>query len=164
MIAGRLGHAPRSRFRMLPLKVLEDYGGVVDVLGSPLRLRQQDPIQRTFEALVQCQRQKRLRMPDKSYLACRQPQPLPDQPHQAIGLRPASRIAVAAGRKDQTDLLQGSGAGWDGARHSIRQAFDEQGMRGVQIVMMQRNLRMLAASFSQSASADRPGLENVQVW
>ena len=47
MIAGRFGYAPIRGFGMLTLEILENHFRVLDVLGSPLALRKDDPMKRT---------------------------------------------------------------------------------------------------------------------
>ncbi len=137
MIAWGLRHPPGASFRMIALKILENHFRELHVLGSPLCLRKNYPIQRTLRALLQHQREKRLRVPDESDLGGRESQAFPNQAHQPIALRPATRIAMPAGCEDEAGMLDGARLGRNSARYLVRETIHQQGMRGVKVVMME---------------------------
>jgi hypothetical protein len=152
MIAWGLRHSPGANFRTLALKILQNHFRELDVLGPPLRLRKNDPIQRTPRALFERHRQKWLRMPDKSDLCGRESQAFPNQTHQPVAVRPAFRITVPAGGEDEAGMLQCARIGRNGARYLVRETIDEQGMPGVNVVVMQGDFGMCPTGLSNGVA------------
>jgi hypothetical protein len=149
MIARGLSHAPGAGFRMRPLKIFEDHSGVIDVLGFPESFWKDDPMQRPRGAFLKRVTQEGLGMPYKSNFTGAQAELLPNQAHQSITVRAATGIAVAAGSEDKTDLLERSGFPRNGSCGLIGKSLHHQGMRGVNVIMMNGELR-----------AGSPGLSN----
>jgi hypothetical protein len=142
MIARRFGHAPGGGLGMLSLEILQDHACELDVFGLPLGLGQDDPVERTQQTFFESVREKRLGMPDKSNFTRAKAELFPHQPHQPVAICAAACIAVAAGGEDQADVLEGSRIRRDRARDLIRQSLDHQGMRRVDVVVMNGKLRV----------------------
>ena len=85
----------------------------------------QGPLRAFFERV----RKKRLGVAHKSDFTGGQAELFPDQTHQPVTLRAAARIAVAAGREDQADVLRGSRIGRNRARDLIGESLHQQRMR-----------------------------------
>jgi hypothetical protein len=136
----------------LPLEILKNYVRELHMFGLPLGLRKDDPIQRTLGALLQGQGEKRLGMPHESHFTRRKSQSFPNQTHQPIAVSAAARIAVSAGGENQADLLQRSNAGRNHTRHLIGKRFHQQGMPWIQIVVVNGELWIRAARFTDGVS------------
>jgi hypothetical protein len=143
MIAGRRRHTPGVGLRVIALKVFKNHFCKLDVFRLPLRFCQHHPIQSALRTFLERQGEERLHVPSDPHFGGRQPQPLPNQPHQSIGVRAACGITMAAGSKNQSSMLQCAGFRRNRACHLIGEALHQQGMPGIDIVMMQRNFGML---------------------
>ena len=89
-------------------RVLYNHARIVDVLGLPLSLEQHHPRHRFTGAALQDVAEKWLHVAQESDLGARESHLFPQEPHQAIALRTASRISVAAGCENQPALLRRS--------------------------------------------------------
>ncbi len=162
MIAGWLGHAPRGGFRVIALEIFEDHGGELDMFGDAKSFRQDNPIERPLGAFVEREGQERLSVADESDFSGSQAQTFPKQTHQAIALRAAGCIAMAAGGENQAHLLQRARVGWNGARHLIGETFDEQRMARIDIIVVECDVRVSPARFGQCLSQSL-ALQEVEV-
>jgi hypothetical protein len=143
MIAGRGGQAPVRGFRMVALKILQNHLRVFDVLGAPLALRQDDPLQRPPGALFERVRQKRLRVADESDFAGRDAELLPNQAHQPVRIGAGGCVGLSAGGQNQPRALR---TGWaDRARHLIGESLNHQRMARIGVVVMESDGGVLAA-------------------
>ncbi len=89
--------------------------------------------------------------------AAAKPQSFPNQAHQPIALRAATRIAMAAGGEDQADMLHGARLGSNGPRYLVRESNpDQQGMRGVKVVMMKCDFRMRSPRLADGLAQSLP--------
>ena len=152
MIARRLGHAPGGGFGMLALEILEDHARKLDVFGFPLGFGKDYPVQGALRTVFEGLREKRLGMPDKSDFAGGEAELFPHQTHQPVTICAAARIAVAAGGEYQADVLEGSRVRRDGACDLIGESLDHQGMRGVDVVVMNAELRIGSPGLSDRMS------------
>jgi hypothetical protein len=162
MIARGLSHAPGAGFRMRSLKIFENHSGVVDVLGLPQSFWKDDPVERARGALLQRVTQEGLGMPHKSDFTGAQAELLPNQTHQSITVRAAAGIAVAASSEDKTDLLWRSSFLWNRSRGLIGKRLDHQGMRGVDVVMMNGEFRAGSPGLSDRMSKSL-ALEQIEI-
>ena len=110
---------------MVALEIVEYGASVIQMLGAPLALGNQHPIERLARAGFQSARQKHLRMAQKSHIASAQAQLLPDEAHQPVRLRAAAAISVAACDQQQADVLRGDLAAGERPRHDIGETFDQ---------------------------------------
>jgi len=161
MIARRLGHAPGGGFGMLALEILEDHARELDVFGFPLGLGKDDPVERALQALFESLREKRLGMPHKSDFSGGQAELFPHKTHQAVTIRATARIAIAAGGQYQADVL-GSCIRRDSAGDLIGESLDHQGMRRVDVVVMEHGVLMRPPSLTDGAP-QRLTLEQIEV-
>ena len=113
------------------LKILKNHSRVIDVLRSPLRLRKNQPVQRslrrTFRSVCA---QKRLRVADESDFAGRQAQLLPKA--NASAGRICARLAASPwplAARIRPTLLRRSRLRRNRARHLIGEGLDHQRMR-----------------------------------
>jgi hypothetical protein len=162
MIARGLSHAPGAGFRMRALKIFENHRGVVHVLGFPQSFWKDDPMERPRGAFLQRVTQERLGMPDKSDFSGAQAELLPNQAHQSITVRAATGIAVAAGSEDKTDLLERSGFPRNGSCGLIGKSLHHQGMRGVNVIVMNGELRAGSPGLSDRMSKSL-ALEQIEI-
>src|SRR5579862_2348331 len=93
-------------------------------------------------------REKWLGMANKSDFAGAETELLPNQTQQSITIRAAARVAVAARGQDQSDVLRRSDVFRNRAGDLIGESLDHQGMRRVDIVVMNGELRIRAARFT----------------
>ena len=81
MIAGRLDERPQRGFRVAAREIVQDGACVIEMLGPPLALRNQHPVERLARAALQRRAQKHLLVPQKRDLAAPQAQLFPQQTH-----------------------------------------------------------------------------------
>ena len=152
MIPRRIGHAPCGGIGMLALEILKDHARELDMFGFPLGLGKYDPVERALHAFFESLREKRMGMAKKSNFAGGETELFPHQTHQTVTVRATGRVPMSAGGEDQADVLRGLGVGRDGAGNLIGQSLDHQGMGGVDIVVMNGELRMRTPSFTDGLS------------
>jgi hypothetical protein len=157
MIFGRLHHAPRACLGVLALEVLQNHFGEFDMLSAPLSLRQNQPIQRAFQASLERVTKKRLSVANKPDFAGRQSQLLPQEPHQAVALCAAAGVAMSARGEDQSSRLLSARA-----CNPIRKTMHQQRMSRIYIIVMQSNLWIRASRFTERA-AEAFALQQIQI-
>ena len=162
MIARGLSHAPGAGFRMRALKIFENHSGVVHMLGFPQSFWKDDPMQRPRGAFLKRVTQERLGMPHKSNFTGAQAELLPNQAHQSITVRATAGIAMAAGSEDETDLLGRSSFARNGSCGLIGKSLDHQGMRWVDVVVMNGELRTGSPGLSDRMSKSL-ALEQIEI-
>ncbi len=69
---------------------------------------------------------------------------------------------MAAWSEEQAGMLHGAGLRRNGTRYLIGQTFHQQRMTGVEVVVMQRDVRMSPARFGEHASK-RFALEQIEI-
>ncbi|HTW65411.1 MAG TPA: hypothetical protein VME17_12370 [Bryobacteraceae bacterium] len=152
MIARGGGHAPTRGFGTRSLEILENYSGVLDMLGTPLRLSKHDPVQRALGAFFQCVRQERLGMAKESHFAGRETKLFPDEPHEAVRIRAAGSIAMATGCEHESNLLRRSCFRRHRARDLIGESLNYQWMRWIDIIVMKHNARVFPPCLADRTS------------
>ncbi len=96
--------------------------------------------------------EKWLGMAHKSYFAGAETELFPYETHQTVTIRAAARVAVAAGGQDQSDVLGRSDVLRNRTGNLIGESLDHQGMRRVDVVVMNGELRIRAASLNDRMS------------
>lgn len=162
MVARWLGHAPARCSGMRALKIVKNDARIFHVFGSPLRFRENDPIERALRAFFESMRQEGLRMPHESDLTGADAKLFPNQTHQPITIRAAGGVPVPAGGQNQSDLLGRPDLAWDGTRHLIGESLDHQRMRRIDVIVMDDDLRMRTPGFADR-TAQRFALQQVEI-
>ena len=162
MIPRRVEQPPARRLGVGPPVIVEHDAGEVAQLAVPLALRQQEPVERLAQAAFQGLREERLRVADEADLAPAQAGLLPDQPHQAVGVGAGAGIALPVGDEDESGVPRRDAPHFQRPQDLAGETIDEQGVRGIDGIVMDRDPGVSAPRRAQLLAQHRP-LPDIQV-
>ena len=136
--------------------------GEVAQLAVPLALRQQEPVERLGQAAVQGVPEERLRVADEADLAPAETGLLPEQPHQAVGVGTGGGVTLPVGDEEESSLPRCNASLLQRPENLAGKTIDEQGMGGIDGIVMNRNRGVPTARCAQLLAQYRP-LPEIQV-
>ena len=162
MFPRRIKQPPACRRGMGPLVIVEHDPGEVAQLAVPLTLRQQEPVERFAKAAFQGLREERLRVAHEADLSPAQTGLLPDQPHQAVGVGASGGLALSVGDEDESGVPRRDFPLVERPQDLVDETIDEQHVRGIEGIVMDRGPGVPAARAAQLLAQHRP-LPDIQV-